>query len=121
VSRNLCRTGCWYCHGRVARQGPVHLATGDDVGGHADEYGGRLWCAEAMCVDCEAKYLAWFNYPGAGDYRNARQPEVVDLSFRSTFDSKPGEADKPKWVIARTRTGEYTGGPWDYPCRKEDP
>jgi hypothetical protein len=49
-----------------------------------------MMVADAECPDCGAKYLAWMTY---GQYGGSDVP--IDLSYRSTFNDEPGEADMP--------------------------
>lgn len=82
MSSNLGRTDCPYCNSDV-------IVTGvPKIRGYY-----HVVAADAECSVCKAQYAAW-----VGD-RNGTRPEKEltfhDLSFRSTFNDEPGEADKP--------------------------
>ena len=106
MSRNLCRTDCYFCRGEVTSIEAPRLPTESDLGRYFDMFR-HLHFSHAACVDCEAKYLAWHD--------NARwgsapiQLALTDLSFRSTFNDEPGDDDLPKWKIGRVRVGPWTG------------
>lgn len=109
MSRNLASTTCAICIG--VRSGIVVLeerprpCTATDLGIHARYLGHfleTLTVANAHCVGCGAKYLAWVGlvstagHPAGTLERVANDPrEFVDLSFRSTFYDEPGAADLP--------------------------
>ena len=104
MSRNLCRTDCYFCEGVVLLQEEPRKIRSDDCGAYFDEYDGMI-VANAECGDCEAKYLAWV-------YRHPPIPpdwdgEFYDLSFRFTFNDEPGEDDLPRYKIEvkRIRAG----------------
>ena len=107
MSRNLCSSECHFCGEEPELTGDVRQITKEDTFVYFDEYKGML-VAEAECWLCGAKYLAWID--GAKRERYAPYPlryapypfprfcdesPVADLSFRSTFDDEPGEADMP--------------------------
>ena len=60
MSRNLARTDCLFCSGDVKIVGAQRPVTRDDCGVYYNEYAGMI-VADAECVDCKAKYLAWVN------------------------------------------------------------
>jgi hypothetical protein len=83
-----------------------HSITRKEAGIYFEEYKDML-VADAECVDCEAKYLAWiqrhfwFKSPYFRNpiTRKPDDPPFTDLSFRSTFNDEPGPEDEPKWDI----------------------
>ncbi len=99
MSRNLSRTNCRFCDGDVALVEPARPVTEADVGPHfMAEYRG-MSAADAECVDCGGKYLAWIRYVRPAWPAHDETAPFVDLSFRSTFDDEPGEADFPSCNI----------------------
>src|SRR5262249_49975882 len=112
VSRNLGRTDCYFCHGRVELDEAPRPITQKECRIYFDEYEGML-VANAHCFDCDARYLAWVDEgpriwypPSAGERRGAEPGSFVDLSFRSTFDDEPGPDDLSRYDvrIIRERT-----------------
>jgi hypothetical protein len=109
MSRNIGKTDCYFCDGDVQMTEAPRDATRGDVGRYydasADGFGfAGMVCANAECVDCEAKYLAWVSLKlcaGYGAHPRHEDPPFFDLSFRSTFNDEPGESDMPKWRIMR--------------------
>ncbi len=107
MSRNLCRTDCHFCEGRVVLVEPPRKIHSDDCGLYFNEYVGML-VAHAECEDCEAKYIAWVSKPHM--WPPTCSPLTApfhDLSFRDTFNDEPGEDDLPKYKIEvkRVRVG----------------
>lgn len=86
MSRNLARTDCYFCGGHVVDVEEPREITAEDCGAYLETYAG-MTVANAECRVCGAKYLAWvttlFSWHGR------------DLSFRSTFNDEPGDADMP--------------------------
>ena len=85
---------CVFCNGTVGTHGQMcrlsELMPGYSKPG---AYAERLF-AEATCITCEAKYIAWINdRPAPCNY------VFTDLSHRSTFNDEPGPKDMPKWKI----------------------
>jgi hypothetical protein len=116
MSRNLCKRDCYFCGGEVKLTEPERLITEEDCGSiyyRSDRYAYRgAVVAFAECSDCCAKYLAWIDFsacPGYGEhpYFNRSEP-FFDLSFRSTFNDEPGEADLPEHEIEVVRARK----PW---------
>lgn len=110
MSRNLCRTDCITCRGRV-------LLTGVP---HPYEFNGRPgWViADAECEDCGTKYSAWINAPGGSRGQPRTAYGFFDLSYRSTFNDEPGEDDVPRAKIEIFRVVMVDGQPrsvriWD--------
>lgn len=102
MSRNLCSQSCGACGGEVIKTSENRRATTSDVKAH-DSYVGML-VADAECSECGAKYLAWVDIRGSqhyemykGHYMNEvfDLDEFKDLSYRSSFNDEPGEADLP--------------------------
>jgi hypothetical protein len=105
MSRNLSRTDCYFC-GDVPKLVEVpRPITAEEAGVYFAEYEGLL-VANAECPRCGAKYLAWVDERGyvrpelwCGMLVAPRVPDddigFVDLSFRSTFNDEPGDADRP--------------------------
>jgi hypothetical protein len=94
----------------VAPIEPVREITREDCGVYFESRNGYSYrgarVANATCENCEAKYIAWFDlsacegYGASGYFRPHPDGLHIDLSFRSTFDDEPGEADMPKWSIS---------------------
>ena len=108
MSRNLCRTTCYYCDGAVLFVESPRPCTPVDCGLYYDEYEGML-VAHAVCEDCEAQYLAWVDERPR--VRQSGWPAQFtedgghfDLSFRSTFNDEPGKRDLPRWEIETVAT-----------------
>ena len=109
MSRNIGRTDCYFCDGHVQMTETSREATRADVGRYydtsADGFGfAGMVCANAECLDCEAEYLAWVSLKRCAGYVDRPRYEdspFFDLSFRSTFNDEPGEADMPIWRIVR--------------------
>lgn len=107
MSRNLSTTSCEFCSGEVRLAEPARPITRDDCGVYYDTHEGYGYAgavvANAECVDCLAKYLAWIDLSacaGYGQYKwtcrsTEEGKEFFDLSFRSTFNDEPGEEDLP--------------------------
>ncbi len=101
MSRNLSRICCYYC-GTIPildeRPRPITQA---ETGPYFGEYQGML-VANAYCPVCSAQYLAWVDGSARtaayGWGRNFPEKQTdythADLSFRSSFNDEPGEADK---------------------------
>ena len=110
MSRNLGRTVCYFCEGRVVHGEDPRPITPDDAGPYFAEYEG-MHVAKGRCRDCEAKYLCWVRGSqswsfGHTAHKNYRGPdEHIDLSFLSTFDDEPGQLDLPVFKIGRCRVG----------------
>lgn len=98
------------------------LVRQNEVGVYWDEYEGMV-VADAMCLDCEGKYLAWVEGPKRwydppiGLTRERSTPTgsdlgFFDLSFRHSFNDEPDDLDLPKYMIkvTRERMGAY---PWN--------
>lgn len=105
MSRNLCRTDCYFCQADVLLVEEPRPATEKDVFCYMDEYEGML-VANAECPECKAKYLAWVDErPRTSplyhlhDRWPTGEATHVDLSFRSTFDDEPGVEDLPMYEI----------------------
>lgn len=104
MSRNLCKTNCDWCGcDEVDLTGPEHPITPDEAGRYFSEFE-RMIVADAECMVCGAKYLAWVDERGREPYRGrygyhvfnqfASEPcGFFDLSYRSSFNDEPGEAD----------------------------
>jgi len=114
MSRNLGRTNCRFCYGRIVLEERARHITRGECGAYWDTHEG-LYVAKAHCFECEAQYLAWIEERttsyGLGIRYQAstiREFGFFDLSFRSTFNDEPGEEDLPKYVIRTVRTRE----PW---------
>jgi len=107
MSRNLLRTDCDFCSGMVALIEAPRLGTEADFGPYFREYVGMV-VADASCLDCDAKYLAWVkDTPTRTTPRTAPKGDFFDLSFRSTFNDEAGGADMPSpQRFARTAEGK---------------
>lgn len=82
MSRNLCRTDCHVCGSDVVVTGPAVKPRW----GPLTMRGEVIRLADGHCRACKAQYSAWIDPCG----------EVVDLSYRSTFNDEPGPADIPE-------------------------
>lgn len=100
MSRNLGQIDCDYCHGRVALCEAARAPTAEDMGAYLAEFA-NVRVAWAECEDCVAKYTAWVDGPGL---RRPPDGTHADLSFRSTFNDEPGEADLPDFEMVRVRS-----------------
>ena len=113
MSRNIgMGPGCDFCPGDVSLVEATRPITKAEAGVYFDEYEG-MPVANAVCVLCDAKYLAWIDWPLSS--RHIASPKkpgdlYVDLSFRSTFNDEPGLADMPKHKIEAVTT--YNKTPW---------
>lgn len=111
MSRNLCQTECDFCKGEVLLEELPRPITKYEAHRYFGEFEGML-VANAKCVDCLAKYLAWVDETTRiknewREYYRKGDP-FHDLSFRSTFNDEPGEDDLPKYNIGRIRLGPYS-------------
>lgn len=108
MSRNLNRTTCHFCDGKVILDEAPRALLRSDAGEYFAEYSG-MTVADAVCVECEAKYLAWVSEKGRPMHPFPREPypesvggrPFVDLSFRSTFNDEPGQADLPRLQVRK--------------------
>lgn len=114
MSRNLCKTNCDWCGcDEVDLTGPEHQITPNEAGRYFSEFE-RMIVADAECMVCGAKYLAWVDERGREPWRHplarldpSGEPYIpdhvfdrhsapghfFDLSYRSSFNDEPGEAD----------------------------
>ena len=112
MSRNLGRTTCRVCGHEVVLSGKVRPLTRKDAGVYVKDLEGML-VALAVCTWCKTKYLAWVD-----ERTRIRPPPFTlrgpepdrpffDLSFRSTFNDEPSDADYglPPHIIASLRDG----------------
>lgn len=101
MSRNLGLTSCYYCPSDVTLLEAPREITAADCGVYFGEYRGML-VANAECPLCLAQYLAWVKPPPWEQPFLDERETFYDLSFRSTFDDEPGDADLPKFQIETT-------------------
>jgi len=104
MSRNLCRTDCKYCPGRVVLVEKPRVLTAAEGGEH---YTGML-VADAECTACLAQYLAWCSPPPNSQgswHRN--EAGFCDLSFRHSFNDEPSDRDLPRYKIGLARVGLF--------------
>lgn len=107
MSRNIGSSAC--CLPVVVEETP-RLITEDEAGRYYQEFR-TLYVANAHCPVCGAKYLAWFS-DGYGHSR-IRSNEVRDLSYRSSFNDEPDDADLPTHEVRRVfEVRPITGGEW---------
>lgn len=109
MSRNLCRTDCYFCGHEVKLVEAPRKITKREAGAYFNELEGLI-VANAECPICLARYLAWVDdreCKGRSRYREAGYSDFYDLSFRSTFDDEPGDKDLPQYdvQIVYLRTG----------------
>lgn len=102
MSRNLCETSCSWCNGEVILEEAGRPILEEECGAYFREYRSML-VANAHCRECEAKYLAWVDWPGNSYWTNKGDRAFMDLSFRSTFNDEPGLEDQPKYMIEVVR------------------
>jgi hypothetical protein len=111
VSRNIGDPGCRFCRQMTVKLDESARPIRDSEAGlYYAEYAGGLF-ANATCVTCGAKYLAWVDLSPCGSFghldNRKRDHEFVDLSHRSSFNDEPAEADLPDWYIdSRALTAE---------------
>jgi hypothetical protein len=124
MSRNLSRTNCCFCSGRIVLEERARHITKDECGIYWDKYEG-LYVSNAHCFECEAKYLAWVeerttSYGLGSRYQASviREFGFFDLSFRSTFNDEPGEDDLPKFKIEIVITRSRQPWPTCVRCKK---
>lgn len=114
MSRNLGRDNCRFCYGEVTLVQKPRPITREEAGVYYDVgrdgfgYAGGIF-ANAECIVCRAKYIAWVDLSvcaGYGRYEQMRaDPGALhgrpffDLSYRRAFDDEPDEADLPDWEI----------------------
>jgi len=94
MSRNLCCAECPHCGGIPTHEEESRPITQADAGVYFPEYEGML-VANARCR-CGAKYLAWVDdreRKGETSPRYCDWQPHFDLSYRSTFNDKPGIDD----------------------------
>lgn len=101
MSRNLARTSCRRCDGKVIVTGPRYVLPNDHFACPA------MTVADAECQRCRARYTAWIGYTvltPVGQYGSrevdkelVREHGFFDLSFRSTFNDEPGDDDMPPY------------------------
>lgn len=135
MSRNIGSTECQFCQGEVRMVEPPRPITREEAGPYFDvnpcpcpsrpylpqaySYEGMI-VANAECVDCCAKYLAWIDQRACVGYGeltehdrrvSAESGTFFDMSFRSSFDDEPGKADMPVYRIEvhRVRVGPWNG------------
>jgi hypothetical protein len=111
MSRNLGRTDCNFCGGVVKLEERPRLINEDEAGPYYVEYKTAKF-ANASCVDCNARYLAWCE--GLGFYghfarESTEKHPFNDLSHRAAFNDEPAAEDMPDFVIER---GVVKKTPW---------
>lgn len=114
MSRNICDTVCQHCEHEVDLVEEPRSITEDEAGPYFEEYR-TMTVANAECPACKAKYLAWVHPPTKGIHAGHCYHDglVYDLSYRSTFNDEPGEADLPEYEVEKAwvRVGmQPTGG-----------
>lgn len=97
MSRNLGDTDCAICHDTVVLCGAPHLITREEAGRYFNEYDGMV-VADAACVRCDAKYLAWVKRKQWTRAPDDKRP-FEDLSFRKAFNDEPSPEDLPTAVM----------------------
>ena len=113
MSRNLCRTTCYYCQQDLVLEEEPRPITEEEAGAYFSEYR-CMPVAKAHCPDCLAKYLAWMgsslkHHNDGWDYNPTRgvtgvtksETGIHDLSFRRSFNDEPHEDDLPRYHIVR--------------------
>jgi len=116
VSRNLGQTHCEFCMGDVRLVEEPRPITRKDADWYFAMFEG-MRVANAECVDCEAKYLAWVDDTALVRNESRHPPPTpetpfFDLSFRSTFNDEHGPADVPKWKVVRHVRTTVEKTPW---------
>jgi hypothetical protein len=110
MSRNLGETVCVHCGHPVQLQEKPRLITKKEAGKHFGAFMGLL-VAKAECPICLAKYLAWIDETNFAllkkegrEPRKAPYGEILDLSYRSTFNDQPGNDDLPEYDVQTITT-----------------
>ena len=94
MSRNLGRTNCKFCDGKVGLVESPRRATDDDTGKWPGDVYHELTIAHAECEDCHGKYTAWIKLPSwKRDHLTDVEHPFFDLSFRSSFNDEPDPDD----------------------------
>jgi len=113
MSRNLGRTYCVFCDGQVVLNEKPRPITREEAGAYYDTHQGYGFAggifANASCVLCEAKYLAWVSLAGCAGYSSAghlgqdtdEEHPFNDLSHRAAFNDEPSEEDLPDWLVEK--------------------
>ena len=115
MSRNLGERSCYFCdYPRMRLVETPQQKPPEVLGAYFDEFK-YIEFANAECPACAAEYLAWCGgvrcYKGY-DRDNPPRPDrfskinrhgnaYSDLSFRSTFNDEPDEADMPKRKVRK--------------------
>ncbi len=97
MSRNLGDRTCRICHDEVVLEELARPITEAETGPYHSEYRGML-VANAHCVTCDAKYLAWCVALASkrwGHFANPHDAPFFDLSFRAAFNDEPAPEDLP--------------------------
>ena len=81
MSRNLGRTDCYFCSGKIRLEEQGRPITREEAGPYFElrngySYEGMI-VARAICEDCEAKYLAWIDQSRCCGY-GLRQRHYID-------------------------------------------
>ena len=92
MSRNLGRKDCKRCGEMLARLETPRQITKKEAGHYFNEFSGRLF-AKVDCPLCGAHYLGWYYKGNSWDFL------LYDISFYSTFDDEPEDADLPAATI----------------------
>lgn len=103
-STKIDRTDCLFCEGEVARTEKGRPVTLEECGSaQLFDKIRALIVADAMCLACRAKYLAWIDVRAVVDGNAVPYPRTGDtimaLSFRSTFSDEPGPDDMPEFSV----------------------
>jgi len=112
MSRNLGRTDCDFCNGRVTLDEKPRPITREEAGPYYETHQGYGYArgifANATCSTCEAKYLAWVSLAACAGYgrsyghwnrKTDDKHPFNDLSHRAAFNDEPAEDDLPKWRV----------------------
>ena len=106
MSRNIGQSTCPHCGDTPVIKELPHPITEQEAHRYYEGYKGMI-VARAECPSCCAVYLAWIDesqctrpvYPRGTHPFDGR---FVDLSYYSTFNDEPGEADGPMYKILVT-------------------
>jgi hypothetical protein len=103
-STKIDRIDCVFCEGEVVRTEKGRPITLEECGS-AQLFNKirTLIVADAMCLACRAKYIAWIDARAVVDGQAIPYSRTGDsfmaLSFRSTFSDEPGPDDMPEFSV----------------------
>jgi hypothetical protein len=102
MSRNIGNTDCAICNATVVLCGEPHPITPDEAGGYIRYFEGMI-VADAVCMRCDAKYLAWVKRAKRMErswMRDDYTRPFFDLSYRNSFNDEPADGDLPPRALS---------------------